>query len=128
MLPHRPFGSVRVVIRDGGETIELFVNENRPIEDFYDDWTAGSTIGDADYDHLECPRCGYATRPHVLPPAMAVENGRLTVDEAADDLAAACRAACNPIDDKRGTVAFRTKVSGVLAVRAARIAADRAKG
>lgn len=37
-----------------------------PIPDHYDDWTAGSTIGDADYDHLECPRCGYATRPHVL--------------------------------------------------------------
>ena len=59
--------------------------------------------------------------------AGAALEGR-TVDEAADDLAAACRAACNPIDDKRGTVAFRTKVSGVLAVRAARIAADRAKG
>ena len=59
--------------------------------------------------------------------AAAALEGR-SVDEAAEDLAAACRAACNPIDDKRGTVAFRTKVSGVLAVRAARIAADRAKG
>ena len=59
--------------------------------------------------------------------AAAALEGR-TIDEAADDLAAVCRAACNPIDDKRGTVAFRTKVSGVLAVRAARIAADRAKG
>lgn len=51
-----------------------------------------------------------------------------TIDDAAEALAAAASAACNPIDDKRGTVAFRTKVAGVLAVRAARIAADRAKG
>ena len=51
-----------------------------------------------------------------------------TIDAAADDLAAAASAACSPIDDKRGTVEFRTKVAGVLAVRAARIAADRAKG
>ena len=59
--------------------------------------------------------------------AGAALQGR-TVDEAADDLAAAASAACTPIDDKRGTVAFRTKVAGVLAVRAARIAAERAKG
>jgi carbon-monoxide dehydrogenase medium subunit len=41
-------------------------------------------------------------------------------------LAAACSAACRPIDDKRGTVAFRTKVAGVIARRAARIAYERA--
>ena len=46
------------------------------------------------------------------------------------DLAAmadAARAACQPIDDKRGTAEYRTKVAGVLATRAARIAADRAR-
>ncbi len=47
---------------------------------------------------------------------------------ALDGLAAACSAACRPIDDKRGTVAYRTKVAGVLAKRAALIAADRARG
>ncbi len=52
-----------------------------------------------------------------------------TVDDAAlDALAAACSAAAKPIDDKRGTVAFRKKVSGVLARRAAMIAVERAKG
>lgn len=52
-----------------------------------------------------------------------------TLDEAAlDALAAAASAACNPIDDKRGTVEFRTQVSGVLAKRAATIAYARAKG
>ncbi|MEX0349212.1 MAG: xanthine dehydrogenase family protein subunit M [Paracoccaceae bacterium] len=52
-----------------------------------------------------------------------------TLDEAAlEALAAAASAACNPIDDKRGTIAFRTDVAGVLAKRAAKIAYARAKG
>ena len=51
------------------------------------------------------------------------------VDEAAlGRLAAACSAAATPIDDKRGTIEFRTKVTGVLAKRAATIALKRAKG
>ena len=50
------------------------------------------------------------------------------VDEAAlAALVAAASAACNPIDDKRGTVAYRTKVAGVLARRAAEIAYERAR-
>lgn len=40
--------------------------------------------------------------------------------------AAACSAACKPIDDKRGTIAYRTKVAGVLLRRTAAIAAERA--
>ena len=39
---------------------------------------------------------------------------------------AASAAACDPIDDKRGTVPYRRQVSGVLARRAVSIAADRA--
>ena len=42
--------------------------------------------------------------------------------------AAACSAACRPIDDKRGTIAYRTKVAGVLLKRTAAIAAKRAPG
>ena len=49
-------------------------------------------------------------------------------DVALEKLAAACAAACNPIDDKRGTVEFRTDVAGVLARRAAKIAYQRAGG
>jgi len=37
-----------------------------------------------------------------------------------------CEAACNAISDKRGTISFRTEVSGVLAKRAAKIAYKRA--
>ena len=40
-------------------------------------------------------------------------------------MAATCRDACNPIADMRGTVEYRTKVAGVLATRAVKIAADR---
>jgi carbon-monoxide dehydrogenase medium subunit len=42
--------------------------------------------------------------------------------------AAACRAACKPINDKRGTIEYRTKIAGVLLKRSAAIAIERAKG
>ncbi|MBU2983064.1 xanthine dehydrogenase family protein subunit M [Lentibacter algarum] len=52
-----------------------------------------------------------------------------TCDDASlDALAAAATEAATPIDDKRGTIAFRKDVSGVLAKRAAKIAYTRAKG
>jgi CO/xanthine dehydrogenase FAD-binding subunit len=47
-------------------------------------------------------------------------------DAAQAALSAACEAACAPIDDKRGTIAFRTSTAGVLARRAALIAYKRA--
>ncbi len=47
-------------------------------------------------------------------------------DAALARLDAAAQAVCNPIDDKRGTIEFRTKVAGVLARRAAAIAVARA--
>jgi len=40
----------------------------------------------------------------------------------------AAQAACKPISDKRGTIEYRTKIAGVLARRAAKIAFDRASG
>ncbi|WP_127560558.1 FAD binding domain-containing protein [Nioella ostreopsis] len=70
----------------------------------------------------------------VAPTALLVEEAAqaiigTTLDDAAlDALAAAASAACNPIDDKRGTIEFRTHVAGVLARRAAKIAYARAKG
>ena len=70
----------------------------------------------------------------VAPTVLLVEDAAKalvgsTLDDAAlDKAAAACSAACNPIDDKRGTVAYRTKVAGVLLKRTTAIAAERAKG
>jgi carbon-monoxide dehydrogenase medium subunit len=52
-----------------------------------------------------------------------------TLDAASlEKLAAACSAACRPVDDKRGTIVFRKRVAGVLARRAALIAYERAGG
>jgi carbon-monoxide dehydrogenase medium subunit len=56
----------------------------------------------------------------------AIIGSRLDRD-AQDRLEAAARAACRPIDDKRGTIEFRTDVAGVLTRRAALIALDRAR-
>lgn len=47
-------------------------------------------------------------------------------DDAMAKLDAAAQAVCNPIDDKRGTVEYRTKVAGVMARRTAEIAFKRA--
>ena len=71
-----------------------------------------------------------AVAPTVLLVAEAAEAivGTTLDDVALDKLAAAATAACNPIDDKRGTIAFRKDVAGVLACRAAKIAYERAKG
>jgi carbon-monoxide dehydrogenase medium subunit len=58
--------------------------------------------------------------------ARAIVGSRL--DPAAQEaLAAAARAACRPIDDKRGTVEFRIDVAGVLTRRAAVTAYERAR-
>jgi xanthine dehydrogenase FAD-binding subunit len=70
----------------------------------------------------------------VAPTIVVVEEaakaliGSTLDDKALDALAAAASAACRPINDKRGTIEFRTDVAGVLARRAAKIAYDRARG
>jgi len=70
----------------------------------------------------------------VAPTVLLVEEaGKALIgsrlDEAAlEAAAAACRAACRPIDDKRGTIAYRTRVAGVLLKRTVALAAARAQG
>ena len=68
-----------------------------------------------------------AERVLLVEAAAAALIGSVVDDAALDGLAAAASAACRPIDDKRGTIEFRTKVAGVLAWRAARTALARAK-
>ena len=64
----------------------------------------------------------------LVGPAGEALIGTAVDDDAIASMRAAASAACNPIDDKRGTVEFRTKVAGVLLKRAATIAAERARG
>ncbi len=64
----------------------------------------------------------------VVDKAAAALSGTKLDDTALSALAAACSAACQPIDDKRGTVDFRKQVAGVLARRAAHKAFTRAGG
>ncbi len=59
--------------------------------------------------------------------AEALKGHRLD-DDTLSRLDAAAQRACKPINDKRGTIEYRTKVAGVLARRAAAIAFERAAG
>ena len=69
----------------------------------------------------------------VAPTARMVEAAsEIMVGNRLDDgvleaLSGAAGETCAPIDDKRGTIEFRTKVAGVLACRVARIAWQRAE-
>jgi len=67
-----------------------------------------------------------------VPDAEAALTGAALTDGGLDDatlaaIADAASTACNPIDDKRGTITYRRQVAGVLAKRAAAIAAERAR-
>ena len=69
-----------------------------------------------------------APTPILVPAAAKALVGSKLDDDALAAMAAACSKACNPIDDKRGTAAYRTRVAGVMARRAATIAYQRAGG
>ncbi|MFV2053684.1 FAD binding domain-containing protein [Aliiroseovarius sp. YM-037] len=88
---------------------------------------------------LELDRDGTCTTARVAigavaPTVLLVEAAGAALTGTKPDAAAiaklveAVEAACSPIDDKRGTVEFRTKTAGVLAKRAALIAYSRAGG
>lgn len=63
-----------------------------------------------------------------VPDAEAALVGSTLDDDALAAVAAAASAACNPIDDKRGTIEYRKQVAGVLAKRAIQAAANRING
>src|SRR5436190_749295 len=63
----------------------------------------------------------------VEPAAKALIGSKLD-DAALEKAAEACRAACRPIADKRGTIVYRIKTAGVLLKRTTAIAAKRATG
>ena len=69
-----------------------------------------------------------AARVLLVPEAAAALVGTKVDAAALTKLAAAASAACKPIDDKRGTIEFRTEIAGVLARRVALQALARANG
>ena len=88
---------------------------------------------------LELDADGTVSAAHVVlgavaPTVVTAEAaGKLLVGTKLDEatlakMAKACEAVCKPIDDKRGTIAFRTSTAGTLAKRAALIAYARAGG
>ncbi len=68
-----------------------------------------------------------AARPLYVKAAGDALVGTKLEAAAIDKMVAAVRAACKPIDDKRGTIEFRIKVAGVIAQRTATIAYERAR-
>jgi hypothetical protein len=75
-----PFGRV---IRDGGESVEFFVNQNRPLADYLDDWTATH-----EFSHLMVPFLGRKHRWISEGFAQYYQNVLLTRSGAYDDLRA----------------------------------------
>ena len=61
----------------------------------------------------------------LVPEAATALIGRKLDEMALAALDQAARRACKPIDDKRGTIEYRTKVAGVMARRAASVAFER---
>jgi carbon-monoxide dehydrogenase medium subunit len=68
-----------------------------------------------------------APRPLLVAEGARALLGTKVDAGALEALAAAARAACQPINDKRGTKEYRMKIAGVLARRAAQTALDRAR-
>ena len=71
-----------------------------------------------------------AVAPTVVrvPKAEQALVGSKIDDATLEKVAGAASEACNPINDKRGTIEFRRQVAGVLAKRAVVAAAERARG
>ena len=69
-----------------------------------------------------------APTPLLIREASEIMVGTNLNSEILDKVSKLCMDSCNPIDDKRGTVEYRTKVAGVLFKRTTLIAIDRIKG
>ena len=68
-----------------------------------------------------------APTPLLVAAAAAALIGSKVDDAALADMAGAASAACNPIDDKRGTIEYRVKTAAVIARRAVETALQRAQ-
>jgi CO/xanthine dehydrogenase FAD-binding subunit len=92
---------------------------------------AGAAVNLAFDDAGRCCECrvaigAVAPRVLIVEQASEILLGTTLDDDTLAALAAAAGSASNPIDDMRGTASYRRQVVGVLAKRAAIIAAERA--
>jgi len=69
-----------------------------------------------------------APTPLLIKEASDIMVGTNLNSQVLEKVAKICMESCNPINDKRGTIEYRTKVAGVLFKRATLIAIDRIKG
>ena len=69
-----------------------------------------------------------APKPLLINEASDILVGSSLDEETLEKVSKICRDSCNPIDDKRGTIYYRTKVAGVLFKRATLLAANRIRG
>ena len=69
-----------------------------------------------------------APKPLLINEASDILVGSSLDEETLEKVSKICRDSCNPIDDKRGTIDYRTKVAGVLFKRATLLAANRIRG
>tara|TARA_E500000331_G_scaffold345145_1_gene382287 strand:- start:833 stop:1699 length:867 start_codon:yes stop_codon:yes gene_type:complete len=91
--------------------------------------SAGSAITldeDGKCTHARLAVGAVAPTARLVKSASGILVDGLLDDDRLEQLAQATSAVCEPIDDKRGTVAFRTQVAGVLACRAVKLAWQRA--
>jgi len=82
---------------------------------------------DGSIEHAALALAAVAPTVVRVPDAEAALVGNTADDETLSAVADAASEACDPIDDKRGTVAYRKQVAGVLAKRAVLIAIERAQ-
>ena len=69
-----------------------------------------------------------APTPLLIKEASEIMVGTDINSEIIQKVSKLCMEACNPINDKRGTIDYRTKVAGVLFKRSVLIAIYRIKG
>ena len=82
---------------------------------------------DGSIEHAALALAAVAPTVVRVPDAEAALVGNTADDETLSAVADAASEACDPIDDKRGTGAYRKQVAGVLAKRAVLIAIERAQ-
>jgi len=86
------------------------------------------TIENGVCTHARVSLGAVAPTPLLINEATDIMVGSNLDEKTLEQVSDICKDACNPIDDKRGTIDYRTKVSGVLFKRATLLAVDRIKG